>query len=156
MKKIPFGSDLSVLDVLPPCVGEQVIDKRHHPRIQEKDLAALLDMEAVQVELSADQEMSADQLLNISLGGIAVTMPTAPTLGHHLRVSIILGRKKITVDAIVRQVRRAGELFVAGLMFVDLVREAAAYLNGLVSILTFFDSQEIDPASDAYPLKFVL
>lgn len=138
------------------CVGEQVIDKRHYPRIQEKDLAALLNVEAVQVELTANQEISAEQLLNISLGGIAVAMPTAPTLGHRLRISIVLGRKKITVDAIVRQVRKAGERFVAGLMFIDLVREAAAYIDGLVSILTVFDSLEIDPAKDAYPLKFVL
>ena len=153
--KLPLGSMTSNEAI----THEKILDRRHQHRMKVEELSALLNVKDIPVKITTDQEVNADRLLNLSEGGMAVSLLTELAMDVKLKVSLVLGNRNIIADAVVKQIRKAGSVYVAGIMFVNLAKEAVDYINGIIGIGTFFGHENLDyadPVGDKFSLEFVL
>jgi len=102
--------------------------------MKEGEFSSLFDMEEMLVTLTTDKETFTDHLLNISEGGVAVQLPTSLSVNHLCNIRILLGEKYIYSKAKVRQIKKIGEQYVTGIMFIDLAPESADYIGGSIYI----------------------
>lgn len=162
MKRKTDWGDLFPLRVMTSSEAltpEKILEKRHHHRMKVDDLSALLNAKDIPVKIITDQEINTDRLLNLSEGGMAVTMHTELAIDLAVKVSFVLGKKNIIVDAVIKQIRKKGSVYEAGIMFINLAKDAMDYINGIVGIGIFFGYQNLDfadPVGNKFSLKFVL
>jgi hypothetical protein len=113
------------------------LGKRAWLRIADKELHGILGVKSIPVKVASTGFEETGYLLNIAQGGLAVLMKTMLAEGQLLKVGLFLGKQKIVTRAIVRNTREVEGRFSAGIEFVELDKDSAMYIAGVVSSKVF-------------------
>lgn len=119
-------------------------NKRLHSRIKGIYLSALLEGEELLVQINTHVSTFTEHLIDISKGGIAMSLPTLLAVNLPVKIDFFLGTKRIIANANIRQIRKIGEQYLTGIMFVDLAKDSAEYIDGNIRIKEFLGSLDID------------
>ena len=125
-------------------VSPPFFNKRAHSRIKGKDLSALLEREELLVQINTETSTFTDHLINISKGGIAMSLPELLAINLPVKVDFFLGTKRIISNANIRQTYKTGEQYMTGIMFADLAKDSAEYIDGSIRIKEFISSLDIE------------
>ena len=122
---------------------EKQFNKRMYVRIKVGELSALYDTQKIDVKISSASATFTDHLLDISEGGMALSLPKLLAKCLPVKVEFSLGKKKIISSAIVMQTRITGRSYRTGLKFVNLPKETAEYIGGSISIHALLNGLKI-------------
>jgi hypothetical protein len=112
---------------------ENPLGKRLWSRFGTADLQALLDTGTIPVKVAGRHLSTRGSLLDVSRGGLAMLLDMPMATGQLIRVSLLLGHRKIVSSAIVRNCIPMAGRHRTGVEFVDLDEECATYIAGLIS-----------------------
>jgi hypothetical protein len=122
---------LEGLDVDWDYEPDSPLGKRAHVRLSEKDIDRLFAGSQVAVVVASSRATWSGQLLDLSVGGIAVSLPEMLAIDQPVKVGFFLGKVKIIAKAITRHCRPSGKKFTVGLMFVALDDQYAEQIKQL-------------------------
>lgn len=123
---------------------ETPLDKRFHARIKGKDLCVLFDMPGIPVQIFTDDITFTGHMYDIGKDGMAVNLSTLFVVDSIIGIKFFLGKKEVTSRAVVRRIGKESKQYVAGIMFVDLTKEYAEYIDVSVRIGTLLSNLKID------------
>jgi len=126
------------------CKTETPLDQRFHARLKEKDLCTLFDMPEIPVQIFTDDIAFTGHMYDIGKDGMAVNLSTLFVVDSIIGITFFLGKKEVASRAVVKRIDKAGKQFVAGIMFVDLAKEYAEYIDVSVCIGTLLSNLKID------------
>ncbi len=112
---------------------ENALGKRAWARIEKTDLHSFLTVEIIAVKIVTRNVDKTGRLIDISISGLAVLLDTQLTDGQPVKVGLFLGKQKVISKAIVRNVCSLKGKYRIGLEFVDLEKEDASFIAGLIS-----------------------
>lgn len=110
---------------------ETVLGKRKFVRINSADLFGLFEVKEVFVKIATTKLTHTGRLLDISKGGLSLSLPVSLEDNLPVKVGFILGSVKVISKALVRHTRKEGEFYVSGIKFIDLDNDTAEYIGGL-------------------------
>ena len=110
---------------------ETPLGKRSFVRINAKDIAGLFEIKDIFVKVATTKASHTGHLLDISKGGLAVSLPVLLEENLPIKVGFILGTVKIISKASVKHAHKNEALYATGIQFIDLNKESADYIDGL-------------------------
>lgn len=110
---------------------ENTLGKRSVVRINAEDISGLFEVKEIFVKIATAKETHTGRLLDVSKGGLSLSLPVSLEENLPIKVGFFLGTMKIISKALVRHVYKIGEQYATGIQFVDLNVESAEYLAGL-------------------------
>ena len=110
---------------------ENPLGKRSFVRMQKKELADLFEVQEIPVKIATSTGTFSGKLLDISQGGMGLSLSTMLNENVPLKVGLFLGKEKIISKAMVKWARKKGGGYVAGVMFDGLVKESSQYIAGI-------------------------
>jgi hypothetical protein len=110
---------------------ENFLGKRAWLRLEKNDLHSFLTNSSIPVKIISRNIDKTGQLIDISVGGLAVYLNSELTGGQMVRVGFFLGKQKVISRAIVRNVSSLEEKYRIGLEFIGLEEEDASFIAGL-------------------------
>jgi len=107
------------------------LGKRNSVRIKMDEISELFEAREIFVKVATRERTYTARLLDISEGGLSLSLPAM--LGENLpvKVGFFLGTMKIISKALVRYVQKNGDVFTTGVKFIDLNQESSEYIRGL-------------------------
>ncbi len=108
--------------------------KRAYVRITKGDIVKLCEVQEISVQVIVNESTLAGSMVDIGVGGLAVELPVPLDLDLALAVEFTLGERTISCRGVVKQVRAVTDRFVLGIMFLNLTKEDATYIDGIVHI----------------------
>ena len=112
---------------------ENALGKRAWVRIDKSDLRSFLTMESIPVKVITRNFDKSGQLVDLSVGGLAVLLSTKLTDGQLVKVGFFLGRQKIISRAVVRNICSLKDKYRVGMEFMDLEKDTSSYVAGIIS-----------------------
>lgn len=112
---------------------ENPLGKRAWVRIETRDLHPLLDVKGIPVKVVSNNFDGKGLLVDLAQGGLAVVLDTRLAESQQVKVGLFLGRQKVVTRAVVRNVRDEDGRYRTGMEFVDLKKEYASFIVGLIS-----------------------
>ena len=112
---------------------ENALGKRAWVRIDSSDLRSFLTAENIPVKVITRNFDKSGQLVDLSVGGLAVHLTTKLTDGQLIKVGFFLGRQKIISRAVVRNICSVKEKYRVGMEFVDLEKDTSSNIAGIIS-----------------------
>jgi hypothetical protein len=122
---------LEGLDVDWDYEPDSPLGKRADVRLSGEDIDRLFAGSRVAVVVATSRATWSGQLLDLSVGGIGVSLPEMLAIDQPVKVGFFLGRVKIVAKAIARHCRPSGKKFTVGLMFVALDEPYAEQIRQL-------------------------
>ncbi len=110
---------------------ETSLGKRAFVRINAADISGLFEVKEIFVKLATAQQTHTGRLLDISKGGISLSLSVALEENLPVKIGFFLGSTKVVSKAVIRHTRQEGELYTTGIKFIDLNEESAEYIGGL-------------------------
>ena len=110
---------------------ETALGKRTFVRINAADLSGLFEVKEIFVKIATAQKTYTGRLLDISKGGISLSLPVSLADNLPVKVGFILGSVKVISMAVIRHTRQEGTLYTTGIKFIDLNNDTAEYIGGL-------------------------
>jgi hypothetical protein len=112
------------------------LGKRTYIRINNMAISKLFAVSEIYVKVVTAKGKYTGMLLDISTGGLSITLPVLLEENLPLKVGFFLGSVKIISKALVRHSRKLEEdQYATGMEFVGLDSESAVYINGLYASL---------------------
>lgn len=108
-------------------------DKRQYIRLNSGSLFQLLELREIAVRLATTKQTYDGTLIDISQGGLALTLPVQLASNIPVKVGLFLGREKIVSRGLVRHTAKQSEHYVTGIQFVDLAPASHEFIAGLYS-----------------------
>jgi hypothetical protein len=112
-------------------------NKRSFIRIKMEALAKLFEVKEIFVKIATNSQTYTAHLLDLSEGGLSLGVPIPLTINLPIKVGFFLGQVKIVSKAEVRHVREIEGQYIAGVKFIDLDKESAAFLKELYASQVF-------------------
>lgn len=116
------------------------LDKRAFVRMDMEGVSQLVEVRTIEVRLATVNKNHVGTLVDVSAGGIAMTLPVQLEIDQPVKVGFFLGRTKIISRGLVRHAQKKGELFQAGIQFVDLASDLVEYISGLYAAKVLYHS----------------
>ena len=110
---------------------ETSLGKRTFVRINAADLTGLFEVKEIPVKLATAQTTYNGRLLDVSKGGLSLSLPVSLEENLPVKVGFFLGSFKVISKAIIRHTRKEGALYTTGIEFIDLNNDTAEYIGGL-------------------------
>ena len=134
MKKINNWDDIPSLDGLQ--VGwehkpETCEDKRSAIRIKNEDISKLFSVNEILVKVVTVKQTYTGRLLDISAGGLSLSLPVFLEVTSHVKVGFFLGTVKIISKAEIMHTHKIGEQYIVGIQFFDINKDSATYIKEL-------------------------
>lgn len=109
------------------------LGKRSFVRMNAEEIVGMFEVKEILVKIATANSTHTGRLLDISKGGIALSLPVSLAAEQPIKLGFFLGSKKIISRAIVKHVNKLEEdgSFLTGVQFVDLDQETAQYIAGL-------------------------
>jgi len=118
------------------------LGKRAFVRIENESIPKLYAASKIIVKVATVKHIYKAILLDISADGLAMEISVQLEENQPLMVGFYLGTVKIISKAVVKHTKINGELYQAGIEFIDLNSEYAAYINGLYVSLVRSNTSE--------------
>jgi len=109
--------------------------KREFVRITKERIPRLFEVSTILIKVATVKQTYNGTLLNISAGGLAMSLPVPLEVDLPLKVGFYLGPEKIISKAIVKYTHKIEEPYTTGVEFVDFDSEHVGYINGLYATL---------------------
>lgn len=106
-------------------------DNRSHTRLNAEDLRALFAKGAIPAKLAVAGETRDARLVDLSRGGVALSLEAPLTVGQRVQTGFFLGPVKILGRGMVRHIKKDGDRYLAGIQFEALNQGSADYIAGL-------------------------
>jgi hypothetical protein len=142
MKKKIFWDDVQSLNGLEmdwEYKPESSLGKRAFARIEKKDIPKLFMVENILVKVATVKHTHTGRLLDLSTGGLSMSLSVLLKRSLPLKVGFFLGSVKIISKAVVRHAHKIEDQYTTGVEFIDLDSESARYINGLYASLILRD-----------------
>ncbi len=110
---------------------KSALDKRSFIRLKQADISGLFEMKEILVKVSTVKKVYEGKLLDISVGGLSISLPETLEENLPLKVGFFLGTVRIVTKAVVRHTCKSGEQHIMGIMFVDLNKDSSAFIAEL-------------------------
>jgi c-di-GMP-binding flagellar brake protein YcgR len=110
---------------------ETALGKRAFVRINTEDLTGMFAVREIFVKFATAQQTYTGRLLDISKGGLSISLPVALAENLPVKVGLFLGTVKVISKAVIRHTRKEGAMYTMGVEFIDLDKESAEYIGGL-------------------------
>ncbi len=110
---------------------ESALNKRAFARLNSADISGLFEIKEILVKVATVKKIYTGKLLDISEGGVSLSLPASLADNLPLKLGFFLGREKIVTKAVARHSYQTGTGYTTGIMFVDLNKESAEYIAGL-------------------------
>jgi hypothetical protein len=110
---------------------ENPLGKRKFVRINAEDITGLFEVKEILVKIATAQATHTGRLLDISKGGLMLSLPVLLEDNLAIKVGLFLGTTKVISKAVVKHTSKTGEWYSTGIQFVDLNEETAQYIAGL-------------------------
>ncbi len=110
---------------------ENPLGKRAHERMKETELFPVLGVGAIPVKVAANDLEEKGFLADLTPAGMAVSLSSRLNKDKPIMVGFFLGQQKIVSKAIVKNVHEVDGKYKTGLMFKDLNKEYADFIQGL-------------------------
>ena len=107
------------------------LGKRSHVRMNSEDIAELFAVEKIFVKIATAQQTYTGRLLDISEGGLLLSLPVLLEENIPVNVGFFLGTVKILSRAAIKRSQKKEDSYTTGVKFVDLKKEYAEYIGGL-------------------------
>jgi hypothetical protein len=107
------------------------LGKRAHERMKETELLPVLGVGAIPVKVATNDLEEKGVLADLTPAGMAVSLSSRLNKDKPIMVGFILGKQKIVSKAIVKNVQEIDGKYKTGLMFKDLNKEYADFIQGL-------------------------
>lgn len=110
---------------------QSYLDKRAFVRLDMDVMAQLLESREIAVKLATSKQTYDGRLVDISQGGLAMTLPTELEINLPVKVGLFLGATKVISRGLVMHLKKDGDRYLTGIRFVDLDPQAAEFIAGL-------------------------
>jgi len=110
---------------------ETALDKRAFVRITKEEISQLYEDREILVKLATAKKNYDGHLLDISAGGIALSLPVLLEENLPVKVGFFLGTTRIISKGIVRHIDQSGNQYKTGIKFIDLANDSFEYIAGL-------------------------
>ena len=134
MKKIINWDDIPSLESVGldrDCKPITPLGKRAFVRIRNENIPKLFTVSETLVKVATVKQIYTGQLLDVSVGGLAINLPILLEAELPLKVSFYLGPERIISKGIVRHIHKTKEQHTTGVEFIDLDFEYAGYIDRL-------------------------
>ena len=111
--------------------SEIALDKRAFVRIAKEEMSQLYESGEIIAKLATAKQTYDGHLLDISAGGIALSLPVLLAENLPVKVGFFLGTTRIVSKGIVRYVDKSGNQHKTGIKFLDLTHDSFEYIAGL-------------------------
>jgi len=112
---------------------ENPLGKRALVRIAKSDLYPLLEVKSIPIKVVAKNFDEKGYVIDLAQSGLAVLLRSPLAESEPVKVGFFLGQQKIVSRAVVRNVRAEQGGYRIGFAFVDLNKEYASFIVGLIS-----------------------
>ena len=116
------------------------LDKRKFVHLYMGAVFQLLESREIAVRLATTKQTLEGKLVDISQGGLALTLPFPLELGTPVKVGLFFGTEKIIARGLVQHLQQENTLYITGIQFVDLPTETAKYIAGLITSKALYHS----------------
>ena len=116
---------------------ESTLGKRAWPRITERDVLALFDMQSLPVQVAAKNFDGLGSLVDVGQNGMAVLLKTRLTPNEQVKIGFFLGQQKVMSRAVIKNVGDGHGGHRIGMEFMDFKQEYRSYIAGLVSTKSY-------------------
>jgi hypothetical protein len=106
------------------------LDKRSFVRLDMGVVSQLVEVKQIAVKLATVKKNYDGALIDISEGGLALSLPVLLDIDLPVKVGLYLGNAKIISLGLVRHAGKNGNRFITGIQFIDLPPESAEYIAG--------------------------
>jgi len=110
---------------------ESLLGKRSFIRLVDEDIFGLFEVKDIIVKIATAKNNYTGHLLDISTGGLSLSVPALLETNLPVKVGFFLGNVKIISKALVKRASKKGTRYITGIQFIDLDEESAEYINGL-------------------------
>ncbi|MCK9369237.1 PilZ domain-containing protein [Candidatus Dojkabacteria bacterium] len=124
--------DIQSLDLGIDYNYQDTLDKRVHGRMTQNDVLKLIsDDTYIKVQVYVEQSIYQGILLDISAGGIFLSLPILPMLNDVITVKCLFSNKNITTRGRVKHIKTLKNSYNVGVMFIDLPENIKDFLRSL-------------------------
>lgn len=116
------------------------LDKRAFVRLDMGSVSQLVEVRTIEVRLATVNKNHVGTLVDVSAGGVAITLPGQLEIDQPVKVGFFLGTKKIISRGLVKHVQKKGEAFQTGIQFVDLTADLVEYISSLYAAKVLYHS----------------
>jgi hypothetical protein len=106
------------------------LDKRSYIRLDMGVVSQLVEVRTIVVKLATVKKNYDSSLIDISEGGLALSLPVLLDVDLPVKVGFFLATTKIISRGLVRHASEIGNRFITGIQFVDLPPDSAEYIAG--------------------------
>ncbi len=110
---------------------ETSLGKRAFVRINAADISGMFEVKEIFIKIATAQQTHTGRLLDISKGGISLSLSVSLEENLPVKVGFFLGTTKVVSKAIIRHTRKENELYTLGIKFIDIDTDTAEYIGGL-------------------------
>jgi len=110
---------------------ETILDKRSFVRLDMGVVSRLVEVREIVVRLVTAKQQYEGPLVDVSAGGLALSLPVLLDIDLLVKVGFFLGSAKIISRGKVRHAKAESGRFITGIQFIDLAPESAEYIAGL-------------------------
>ena len=110
---------------------ENPLGKRAHERMKDTELYPVLGVSTIPAKVAAHEFEEKGSVVDLTPAGVAVSLSTMLDKDKPVMVGFLLGQQKIVSKAIVKNVQEIDGKYRTGLMFKDLKKEYADFIQGL-------------------------
>lgn len=114
-------------------VPENPLGKREWMRMADHDLLTILGVKRIPIKVVSKNFDETGYLLDLSQGGVAVLLNTQLAVGQAVKLGFFLGNHKVISKALIRNARKLEGKQRTGIEFVELAKESATFITGLIS-----------------------
>jgi hypothetical protein len=111
--------------------SEAASNKRTSVRMNMNSLAKLFEVREIQVKVLVEELTYSGRLLDLSAGGLSLSLPISLASNLPIKLGFFLGQMKVISKAEVRHVRESEGRFITGVRFVDLEPKTAEFIRDL-------------------------
>jgi hypothetical protein len=109
---------------------QAALEKRAFVRLDMGVVSQLVEVKQIAVKLATVKKNYDGALIDISEGGLALSLPVLLDIDLPVKVGLFLGNAKIISRGLVRHAGKNGNRFITGIQFIDLPPESAEYIAG--------------------------
>jgi len=107
------------------------LDKRSFIRLTDKDISGLFEVNEVLANIATDKQIYSGRLIDISAGGMLLSLPALIEPNLAVKVCFFLGTVKVLSRGVTRHSSKRDDWYLTGIQFLDLKKETAEYIAGL-------------------------
>jgi len=110
---------------------ETILDKRAFVRLDMGVVSRLVEVREIAVRLVTAKQQYEGPLVDVSAGGLALSLPVQLEIDSPVKVGFFLGSAKIISRGKIRHSKAESGRFITGIQFIDLAPESQEYIAGL-------------------------